>query len=159
MGTMANIPAQQIALKFRTGRKTDVRAQFAALCWRVKNDNVQICLVTSRTRGRWILPKGWPMHNQTPAAAAAMEAYEEAGLRGDALDICLGVYSYVKPLRHGNAPIVAMVYPVHVQHVLSEWPEKHQRRRKWFSLEKAAHKLDEPGLRHIVATFDPARLR
>lgn len=156
---MANLPAQQIPLKFATGRKTDVRAQFAALCWRIKNDHVEICLVTSRTRGRWILPKGWPMHKQTPAAAAAMEAYEEAGLRGDALDVCLGIYSYIKPLGAVNAPIVAMVYPVHVQHVLSDWPEKHQRKRKWFSPEKAAKKLEEPALKKIVATFDPARLR
>jgi 8-oxo-dGTP pyrophosphatase MutT (NUDIX family) len=88
-----------------------------------------------------------------------MEAYEEAGLRGDALDVCLGIYSYIKPLGNLNAPIVAMVYPVHVLHVLSEWPEKHQRKRKWFSPDKAAKKLEEPALKKIVATFDPANLR
>lgn len=156
---MTKLPAQQIPLKFRTGRKTDVRAQFAALCWRIVGDEVQVCLVTSRTRKRWILPKGWPMHNQTPAAAAATEAWEEAGLRGDAMDICLGIYSYIKPLGNLNAPIVAMVYPVHVTHIFEDWPEKHQRRRKWFALDKAAKKLDEPALAKIVATFDPAKLR
>jgi hypothetical protein len=52
-----------------------------------------------------------------------------------------------------------MVYPVHVQHVLSDWPEKHQRKRKWFTPEKAAKKLEEPALKKIVATFDPAVLR
>ena len=156
---MTNLPAQQIPLKFATGRKTDIRAQFAALCWRIVDDKVEICLVTSRTRGRWILPKGWPMHKQTPAAAAAMEAYEEAGLRGEVLDICLGIYSYIKPLGNVNAPIVAMVYPVHVTDVLSDWPEKHQRKRKWFSPKKAAKKLEEPALKRIVATFDPALLR
>lgn len=156
---MAKLPAQQIPLKFRTGRKTDVRAQFAALCWRVVDEQVQICLVTSRTRGRWILPKGWPMHNQTPAAAAATEAWEEAGLRGEALDICLGIYTYIKPLGETNTPIVAMVYPVHVQQVATRWPERKQRRRKWFSLEKAAEKITEPALQKIIATFDPAKLR
>ncbi|ARU00048.1 NUDIX hydrolase [Yoonia vestfoldensis] len=156
---MTNLPAQQIPLKFATGRKTDIRAQFAALCWRIVDDKVEICLVTSRTRGRWILPKGWPMHKQTPAAAAAMEAYEEAGLRGEVLDVCLGIYSYIKPLGNVNAPIVAMVYPVHVTDVLSDWPEKRQRKRKWFSPKKAAKKLEEPALKRIVATFDPALLR
>jgi 8-oxo-dGTP pyrophosphatase MutT (NUDIX family) len=156
---MTKITSPQIPLKFRSGRKTDVRAQFAALCWRVVDDQVQICLVTSRTRKRWILPKGWPMHKQTPAAAAATEAYEEAGLRGIAQDICLGVYSYVKPLGNMTAPIVAMVYPLHVQQVLTDWPEKRQRRRKWFTLEKAAKKLEEPALKKIVASFDPAHLR
>jgi 8-oxo-dGTP pyrophosphatase MutT (NUDIX family) len=156
---MTKLPAQQIPLKFRTGRKTDVRAQFAAFCWRIKDDRVQICLVTSRTRGRWILPKGWPMHNQTPAAAAATEAWEEAGLRGDALDLCLGIYSYIKPLGDMNAPIITMVYPVQVSEVALDWPEKHQRRRKWFTLKKAAKKITEPALQKIIATFDPAKLR
>ncbi len=156
---MAKSPAQQLPLRFRTGRKTDVRAQFAALCWRIKNDQLQICLVTSRNSQRWILPKGWPMHKQTPALAAATEAMEEAGVSGDAIDHCVGVYTYSKPLKVDGAPIVVMVYPVHVLHVHSKWPEKHQRRRKWFSAKKAAKKLSEPQLKHIVATFAPHKLR
>ncbi|PJI92733.1 8-oxo-dGTP pyrophosphatase MutT (NUDIX family) [Yoonia maricola] len=155
---MAKKHAKQLPLKLRTGRKTDVRAQFAALCWRVKNDQVQVCLITSRTRGRWIIPKGWPMHKQTPANAAATEAYEEAGVRGEAVDFCLGVYSYHKPQKVGNAPIVTMVYPVHVTHVHSKWPEKKQRRRKWLSPAKAAKKLTEPELKRIVANFKPHKI-
>lgn len=155
---MALKPAKQLPLKLRTGRKTDVRAQFAALCWRVKNDKVQICLITSRTRQRWIIPKGWPMHKQTPASAAATEAYEEAGVSGEAIDICLGIYSYNKAQKVGNAPIVTMVYPVHVTHVHSEWPEQHQRHRKWMSPRKAARKLTEPELKRIVADFKPSKV-
>jgi 8-oxo-dGTP pyrophosphatase MutT (NUDIX family) len=158
MVNMAKLLAKQLPLKLRTGGKTDVRAQFAALCWRVKNDKVQICLVTSRTRQRWIIPKGWPMHKQTPADAAATEAFEEAGVSGDAVDVCLGVYSYNKPQKVGNAPIVTLVYPLHVTHVHSKWPEKHQRRRKWLSPAKAAKKLTEPELKRIVATFKPHKI-
>ena len=146
---------KQLPLKLRRGAKTATRAQFAALCWRMKKDQLEICLITSRTRGRWILPKGWPMHKQTPAAAAATEAYEEAGLRGDVQDICLGVYSYSKPNKLRKAAIVTLVYPMHVTHVHSDWPEKDDRRRKWFSQKKAAKKLDEPALREIVANFNP----
>ncbi|PUB16284.1 NUDIX hydrolase [Yoonia sediminilitoris] len=155
---MAKATVRQLPLKLRAGRKTDVRAQFAALCWRMKNGELQICLVTSRTRKRWIIPKGWPMHKQTPALAAATEAYEEAGVSGTASDMCLGAYSYVKPLKTGEAPVLTMVYPLHVQHVHSNWPEKHQRKRKWFSAKKAAKKLSEPELRQIVATFSPGKL-
>lgn len=158
---MAKVIARQLPLRLRAAgkaaRKTNVRAQFAALCWRVKNDKLQICIITSRTRKRWIIPKGWPMHKQTPADAAATEAYEEAGVTGEAQDICLGVYSYMKP-QLNNATIITMVYPVHVTHVHSKWPEKHQRRRKWLSPEKAARKLTEPALRQIVATFKPHRM-
>lgn len=152
---MAKSSATQLPLKFQAGGKTDVRAQFAALCWRIKDGKLQICLVTSRTRGRWILPKGWPMHKQTPAAAAATEAYEEAGLSGKAYDTCLGAYSYVKPLGDGKAPVITLVYPLQVEKIHKKWPEKRQRRRKWFSQRKAAQKLSEPGLQKIVATFQP----
>ncbi len=156
---MSKSITKQLPLKLRSGGKTDVRAQFGALCWRVKNDQVQICLITSRTRKRWIIPKGWPMHKQTPANAAATEAFEEAGVAGEAFDICLGVYSYSTPGKVENAPILTMVYPLHVTHVHSKWPEKHQRRRKWFSLEKAAKKLSEPALKQIVASFNPEKIK
>jgi 8-oxo-dGTP pyrophosphatase MutT (NUDIX family) len=155
---MAKTIAKQLPLKLRSGGKTDVRAQFAALCWRVKNDKVQICLTTSRTRKRWIIPKGWPMHKQTPANAAATEAYEEAGVSGEAFDVCIGVYTYNNPSKVDNAPIITMVYPIHVTHVHSKYPEKHQRRRKWFSVEKASRKLSEPALKQIVASFNPKKL-
>ncbi len=98
------------------------------------------------------------MHKQTPADAAATEAFEEAGVSGEALDVCLGVYSYSKPQKVGNAPIVTLVYPLHVTHVHSKWPEKRERRRKWMSPRKAAKKISEPALKQIIATFNPKRI-
>lgn len=148
----------QLPIKLRVGGKTDVRTQFAALCYRYRGTKLEICLVTSRRSGRWILPKGWPMHKETPANAAAKEAWEEAGLKGRAIDRCLGVFSLVKPLSENPAPVVVMVYPVKVETVHDNWPEKSERRRKWVSPKKAAKKLTEPELRRIVSTFDPARL-
>ena len=145
----------QLPVRLRKGRKTDVRAQFGALCWRRKNGQLQICLVTTRTTARWTVPKGWPMHKETPAAAAATEAWEEAGLTGTATDRCLGVFSYVKPLKTGQKPVLCMVYPVEVTAVAKVWPEAGQRKRKWFTPEKAARKVEWPELRRILATFDP----
>lgn len=98
------------------------------------------------------------MHKQTPANAAATEAYEEAGVSGEAFDVCIGVYTYNNPSKVDNAPIITMVYPIHVTHVHSKYPEKHQRRRKWFSVEKASRKLSEPALKQIVASFNPKKL-
>ncbi|WP_342078371.1 NUDIX hydrolase [Yoonia sp. SS1-5] len=154
---MTNSSGRQLPLRFKTGRKTDIRAQFAALCWRYKNGKLQICLVTSRTRKRWIIPKGWPMHKQTPADAAATEAWEEAGVTGIAGEQCLGLFSYVKPLRDQMTPTIAMVYPLEVKKVHSKWPERQQRKRKWFSPKKAAKKLTEPELKLIVASFTPSK--
>ena len=61
------------------------RLQVAALCWRRSAKGLRILLITSRDTGRWVIPKGWPMRNRTEPEAAAREAYEEAGLRGDDL--------------------------------------------------------------------------
>ena len=98
------------------------------------------------------------MHKMTPSKAAATEAWEEAGVKGRAFDQCLGVYSYVKPLTRGAAPVIVMVYPLAVEKIAKDWPEAHQRKRKWLSPKKAARVLSEPELRRIVAVFDPEKL-
>lgn len=150
----------QLPLKLRAGGKTDVRTQFAALCYRTSAaGKLEICLVTSRRTKRWILPKGWPMHKQTPAAAAATEAWEEAGLTGEARDHCLGAYAYVKNMTKTLTPVIVMVYPVAVDTAHATWPERGQRKRRWFSRKKAAKRLAEPELRRIVRQFDPRMLR
>jgi len=150
---------RQLPLRLREGGKTDVRMQVAALCYRMNGEDLEICMVTSRRSKRWILPKGWPMHKQTPAQAAATEAWEEAGVTGTAIDHCLGAYSYVKPLSRNPTPVIVMVYPIEVDTVANKWPEKKQRKRKWVSPKKAAKKLTEPELSRIVSTFDPHRLQ
>ncbi|NSX54722.1 NUDIX hydrolase [Parasulfitobacter algicola] len=141
-------------------QKTDVRTQFAALCYRVVNGKTQILLITSRGTGRWILPKGWPMDGKTPAVCAGIEAFEEAGVEGKTYDSCIGVFSYIKAIPRGdNLPILAMVFPIKVKHLVNDYPEAQERRRKWFTLKKAAARIDEPELRHIILNFDPRRLK
>lgn len=146
----------QLPLKLKTGKKTDVRTQFAALCYQGEGADLEICLVTSRRSKRWILPTGWPMHKQTPANAAATEAWEVAGLTGEAIDRCLGVYAYVKTLSTSLMPVIVMVYPVRVTEEHEKWPERKQRKRKWLRPKKAAKRLAE--LRRIVGRFDPDQL-
>lgn len=155
---MPKLPKKPVPLKLRSGGKTDVRAQLAALCYRYKGDKLQICLVTTRGSGRWILPRGWPTHKQTPSDGAAIEAFEEAGVTGTIHPNSIGAYSYDKPLGDSVTPVMVMVYALHVTQTAKIWPEKKQRDRKWMSPKKAAANLDETGLRQIVAGFDPARL-
>lgn len=99
------------------------------------------------------------MRNQTPGAAAAQEAFEEAGLSGEVGKQSVGVYSYIKIRPKGRFPVIVVVYPMHVRNVHSDWPEKNQRKRKWFSQKKAVKKLAEPELKSIVASFSPKQLR
>ncbi|MEO0389843.1 MAG: NUDIX hydrolase [Pseudomonadota bacterium] len=151
---------RQLPISVRRGAKSDVRTQFAALCWRVVDQKLQILVITSRGAGRWILPKGWPMDGQTPADAALQEAYEEAGVRGQADPRPLGLYSYTK-LMDGqpDLPCVAMVYAVRVKSLAKTYPEQSQRKRKWVSRKKAAALVDEPELARILRDFDPRLVR
>ena len=48
--------------------KTDVRTQFATLCYRIKGERVQVLLVTSRGTGRWIIPKAGPCRGSKPVS-------------------------------------------------------------------------------------------
>ncbi|KPU84538.1 NUDIX hydrolase [Marinosulfonomonas sp. PRT-SC04] len=140
--------------------KHDVRTQFGALCYRVQDDRVQVLLVSSRGTGRWIIPKGWPMDGETPAGAAATEAYEEAGVEGKISDICLGIYSYTKTIPKGdNLPIVVAVFPFKVKRLLKDFPEAGERKRKWFSLKKAAAMISDPELVPLIHGFDVKHLK
>lgn len=135
--------------------KRDVRTQFGALCWRVLDGKVQILLVTTRRTRRWVVPKGWPMDGETPASAAETEAFEEAGVEGRALDRCLGIFTYTKEMEGDDLPCVVAVFPLKVKKILSDWPEKSVRSRRWERPRKAARLVQEPELARILATFDP----
>lgn len=139
----------------------DVRTQFGALCYRVVRGKPQVLLVTSRTRRRWIIPKGWPMRNTTPVRAATIEAWEEAGVRGKAGGTCIGYFPYMKlDERSGEEhPCVVCVFPVKVKSLAKDFPERQQRRRKWFSPKRASKKVGEPELRALLRNFNPAKLR
>lgn len=101
------------------------------------------------------MPKGWPMDGKTPAQSAAQEAWEEAGVVGKPHEQCLGLYSYTKSIGDGAAlPCVALVYPVRVKSLAPDFPERGQRRRKWFSPKKAAARVQEPELARILRDFD-----
>lgn len=136
--------------------KRDVRTQFGALCWRVEDGEVQVLLITSRRRKRWILPKGWPVDGATPTEAAECEAWEEAGVTGKTKPICLGIYSYIKDLTEvDRLPCVVAVFPVKVKKLHEDWPEKTERRRKWMNVPEAAKVVEERELASILRNFDP----
>jgi 8-oxo-dGTP pyrophosphatase MutT (NUDIX family) len=132
------------------------RTQYGALCWRVHRGAVQVLLVSSRDTGRWIIPKGWPMKGLAPQDAALREAWEEAGVQGTADPMCLGLYTYLKVLSPDRAvPCVVSVYGVQVSRLRVRFPERKERRRKWFPLQNAAGKVEEQALRALLAAFVP----
>ncbi|GHE91889.1 NUDIX hydrolase [Aliiroseovarius zhejiangensis] len=143
-------------IRLSLGDKRSVRTQFGALPYRVKDGKVEVLLITTRGSGRWILPKGWPMDGETPAGAAAKEAFEEAGVEGKLSHEVLGFYSYTKSHEGERLPCVVAVFPLKVRKQHKTFPEHGQRRRKWVSQKKAAQLVWEPELRRIIRNFDPS---
>lgn len=138
------------------GRANPPSLQVAALCWRRAANGIRIVLITSRDTGRWVIPKGWPMRRRSEAEAAAREAWEEAGLRGDLGERSVGLYTYRKVLGPGRSiPCVVRVFPLEVSEQLKKYPETGQRRIRWFAPEKAARKVDEADLARLIREFDP----
>jgi 8-oxo-dGTP pyrophosphatase MutT (NUDIX family) len=107
-----------------------------------------VCVVTSRSRRRWVIPKGRIEVRQTPADAARVEAWEEAGLVGVLSEHPVGEYEYRK---EGRVHTVA-VFTLAVESEREVWPEQYERRREWVTPEAAVARLDEPELKAIVRT-------
>ena len=137
-------------------RSDVVQQQVGALCWRLRHGAVQVLLVTSRDTGRWVIPKGWPIPGLTPAAAAAREAWEEAGVRGRVADESLGVFSYDKVVAADRSvPCTVAVHALAVDTLAKTWPERRERERLWLAPAEAALRVREEGLAAIIAAFDP----
>lgn len=128
-----------------------VLQQVAALCLRDGPDGLEVLLVKS-SRGRWILPKGWPMDDVTDAEAARLEAWEEAGVEKGKLNKT-PVGAFVAQKRHDDgavSPCFVSVFRIDVSRTRKDYPEASIRRRKWMSLKKAAKRVQEPGLKALL---------
>jgi 8-oxo-dGTP pyrophosphatase MutT (NUDIX family) len=138
-------------------KNLDRTEQFAALPWRRKAvGGIEVLVITSRETKRWVLPKGWPMRDRTPAQAAAQEAYEEAGVVGEADEEALGDYGYGKRLRDGAVQDVRVaVFAMEVFVEQLTWPEIGQRDKLWTSPDHAAELVDEPELQDLIRAFNP----
>jgi 8-oxo-dGTP pyrophosphatase MutT (NUDIX family) len=137
-------------------RASGARIQYGALCWRVADTGLEVLLITSRDTGRWIIPKGWPMPGLAPEAAAAQEAWEEAGVQGVVNPLCVGRYGYQKCLTaEAQVPCAVAVYGLQVTHLAESFPEAAERRRQWFQSDMAASLVNEPDLAGLIDRFLP----
>src|SRR5262245_35293488 len=80
----------------------------------------QVCLVTSSSGKRWVIPKGMIDPGKTAADIALQEAWEEAGLVGVLQADPVGSYFYDK---YGGTCHVT-VYLLQVTGEADDWPER-----------------------------------
>lgn len=129
-----------------------VRRQYGALPFRKDRfGGIEILLVTSRRRGRWIVPKGWPVKGRTGFLSAAVEAFEEAGVVGQIYPRPVGRYHYVKRRSDGALQRHRVtLFALRVRGTLINWPERGQRRRRWMRLDEATRLVAEPELAGVL---------
>jgi len=114
-------------------------------------DQLEVLLVTSRGTGRWVIPKGWPMRNRTPAGTARREAYEEAGVKGRLLSKRpVGTYRYFKEDESFSGEILVRVFLLAVEQQKKDWPERGERRSRWFTVRAAAALVKERDLARLL---------
>lgn len=106
----------------------------------------QVCMVTSSSGRRWVIPKGMIDSGQTAGEAALNEAWEEAGLVGILASEPAGSYLYDK---YGRTHHV-VVFLMHVREMASDWPERDVRKREWVEPQEAMERIEEQGLREII---------
>ncbi|MGI4880461.1 MAG: DUF47 family protein, partial [Janthinobacterium lividum] len=123
--------------------------------YRIEADgSASVLLITSRETRRWVIPKGNLMKGIDPHHAAALEAFEEAGIKGLLCPTSLGSFAYDKRRGDGTTRAAMVdVFPLAVTDESPTWPEQHQRLRQWFRLADAVDAVDEPELKAIIGSF------
>ncbi|MCP5364943.1 MAG: NUDIX hydrolase [Hyphomicrobiales bacterium] len=126
--------------------------QSGVIPWRRTDDGIQVLLITSRKKKRWVLPKGVVEPGISPAASAAKEAMEEAGIAGLVEDQPLGTYRYQK----WGGTCTVEVFAMKVMEEMMTWPEDSFRSREWISIAEAKDRVDEAELKAILISFSIA---
>jgi uncharacterized protein Yka (UPF0111/DUF47 family)/8-oxo-dGTP pyrophosphatase MutT (NUDIX family) len=129
--------------------------QYGVLPYRVGGESgLEILLITSKERRRWVIPKGNPIPFFLNYESAAREAFEEAGVEGRIATVPAGTYRYAKRRRSGaEEAAIVTVYPLLVTREAADWPERRERERRWFASAAAAQAVEEPELQALISGF------
>lgn len=117
--------------------------QSCVIPYRIEDGKLEILLITSLRKKKWIVPKGFVEFNLSAFESAKKEAFEEAGVIGANETVELGEYKFEK----GEEVTMMKVYSMEVTKELDSYPEMNLRKRKWFSLSIASEKLEMPELK------------
>ncbi|WP_151954940.1 NUDIX hydrolase [Sphingomonas sp. EC-HK361] len=88
-------------------------------------------LKISRTRRRWILPKGKIARGLVASRSAERDTYEEAGVTGRIASEPIGLYCQPGGSMLGFGGTIRIdAFPLEVQTELADWQERHERQRR-----------------------------
>jgi 8-oxo-dGTP pyrophosphatase MutT (NUDIX family) len=120
--------------------------QSGVIPYRVQNGKIEILLITSRDRQKWVVPKGGISNGMSPPASAAKEAWEEAGVIGRVDANKLGTYKY----RKRGKIYQVQIYLMPVEMVCEEYPEAGKRQRQWLDFTKVIMLVKQASLQRII---------
>lgn len=106
----------------------------------------EICVVSSRSGKRWVVPKGCMEPGKTAAEIGLQEAWEEAGLVGCLQPDPIGTYLYEK----AGFTCHVTVFLMSVTDTSDRWPERDFRKRCWLDLAQTLRRIDDAGLRELI---------
>ncbi len=132
-------------------RPTYYYSQSAAIPYRIEKGELQILVISSSGNNHWGIPKGIIEPGYTAPASAAIEAWEEAGVRGIISEHMIGHYQHKK----WGGTCTVQVYPMAVTNMVDdhEWEESH-RSRQWLSLKKASSVIKQKPLQAMFSSLD-----
>jgi len=123
--------------------------QSAIIPYRLEEGKLEILLITSIRKKKWIIPKGFIEFNLSAFESAKKEAFEEAGVIGTNETIELGSFTIKK--YGGRTNIV--VYSMEVEKFKDDYPEKNLRKRKWYTVEEAIETISIPEVIKMIETL------
>lgn len=120
------------------------------------NKILKVLMINSQSGPRLLFPKGGWENDETDEEAAAREAMEEAGVKGELKEF-LGKYEF-KSKKHEDefSPdgcCKAHMFALHVNRVLDSWPEQSTRNRRWLTVSDAASKCRASWMKDALDKF------
>ena len=129
--------------------------QIGTLAFRTRQKQLEVCLITSRGGGRWIIPKGWPEPELSHTEVAAQEAWEEAGLTGP---VCPERYASFATFKRvgpeSELPVRMDIYLLPNPEQVKKFPELGQRKLKWLTIKKAVERVCDDGLKEVLRKME-----
>ena len=118
--------------------------------YRISNGSIELLLITSIKKQKWIFPKGFIEFNLSAFESAKKEAYEEAGVIGENETVELGSFE----LKKKNQTSHVKIFSMEVTKELKDYPEKNLRKRKWFNISDALENIENNDIKNFVLKLE-----
>jgi len=124
--------------------------QSGVIPYKRTSSGLEVLLITSMKKKKWVIPKGFIEFNLSPFESAKKEAYEEAGIIGANETIELGFFANQKSIGVCHVK----VYALEVIEMLDEYPDKDLRKRKWFNLKEASSAVEVKEISDMISSLE-----